>query len=938
MKKGIIQSVLSGVFFLLASGMYAQQSPAVPVDPKVRYGKLDNGLTYYIRANKLPKERAEFYIAQNVGAILENDDQNGLAHFLEHMCFNGTKNFPEKGVINFLEKIGVKFGENINAYTALDQTVYNLSDVPTIRDGIIDSALLVLHDWSGFVTLDGKEIDDERGVIREEWRTRASADRRMWTASNKQKYPGSQYAKRDVIGDTAVINNFKYQTLRDYYKKWYRPDEQAIIVVGDINVDQIESKIKKIFADIAAKPNAGERPIYPIYNNTEPIISIVTDPEARLTRIEVEYKQDKMPSELKKSINGYVVGVINNLISMMLGNRFDEITQDPDAPFVGGYGYYGELVKSKDAFQMLVVPKEGSELEGLKALLLEAEKMKRFGFTNSELERAKSDLLSRMEKAYNDRDNQKNNSYVQEYVGNFLDDEVIPGIEWEYQTLQAVLPRLNAAMVNQLAKSYVTDTNLIVSIMTPEKASVKIPSKDEILKAIADSKTTELTARAEESLDKPLITEIPAPGTIKKITENKEYGTTEWTLNNGVKVIFKPTEFKKDEILMSAYSQGGLSKFATTDLPSATLATGIVGNNGLGEYNQIELNKVLTGKTASASPYISRYTEGFDGNSSVKDFQTMLQLVYLNFTATRKDDKAFQALMNMYKTSLANSETDPRRAFSDSVSSMYYNHSPRLVLMNLKTLEKVDQNKALALFRERFAAPSDFTFLFTGNVNPNDSAMKADVLTYLGGLKSDKVKEKYTDTKIRQPKGNIKNYFGKEMQVKKASNFVLYSGEMPYTIQNQTTMRAIGDILDLRYTENVREKEGGTYGVGVRGSISNTPIDEATLLMQFDSDPDKQQHLIGIIHAEIKKIVDNGPTAEDLDKVKKNLLKKLTEDMEENNWWENAILTYKQDKVDLLKDYKATIEALTPELVQKTLKKLVDQGNVLEVVMKPKAQ
>ena len=479
-----------------ALGLSAQQFQPLPIDSKVRYGKLDNGLTYYIRANKEPKQRADFYIAQNVGAILENDNQNGLAHFLEHMAFNGTKHFPGKGILNYLESIGVKFGADINAHTALDETVYNLSDVPTVRDGIIDSSLLVLHDWSSFISLEGSEIDAERGVIREEWRTGAGADRRMWKESNKQKYPGSQYAKRDVIGDTAIINNFKYQTIRDFYQKYYHPDLQAIMIVGDVDVDKVEAKIKTLFADIPKNQNAGLRPVYPILDNTQPIVSIVKDVEARVTRIELEYKHDRLPNEVKLSMQGYGISAINSLISTMIGNRFEEITQQADAPFVGAYAYYGELVKSKDAFQMLAIPKEGKELEGLNALLLEAEKIKRFGFTNSELERAKTDMLKSLEKAYNERDNQKNGQLVNEYVRNFLNQEVIPGIEWEYTTSQAMLPQLKLEIINQMAKSYVTDTNLIVSVMAPDKEAVKIPTKDQILAAIDNAKKAELKAKA----------------------------------------------------------------------------------------------------------------------------------------------------------------------------------------------------------------------------------------------------------------------------------------------------------------------------------------------------------------------------------------------------------------------------------------------------------
>lgn len=922
--------------FVLTCSAFGQQLSPVPIDPKVRYGKLENGLTYYIRHNEQPKQRAEFYIAQNVGAILENDDQNGLAHFLEHMCFNGTKNYPGKGIINYFESIGVKFGSNINAYTSLDETVYNLSEVPTIRETVIDSALLVLHDWSSFVTLDEKEIDSERGVIREEWRTGAGAERRMWKESNKLKYPGSQYAKRDIIGDTAVINNFSYKTLRDYYQKWYRPDQQAILVVGDVDVDKIEAKIKTMFADIKAKPNAGERPIYPIDDNVEPIISIVKDGEATMTRIELEYKHDVMPQEVKLSMQGYAVNVVNSLISMMLGYRIDEITQQADAPFVGANAYYGDIFKSKDAFQLLAIPKEGNEMAGLKAILLEAEKMKRFGFTNSELERAKTDLLKSVENAYNDRENQKNRNLVREYYRHFLSDEVIPGIEWEFNTLKMILPGLPIDAINQVAKSYVTDNNLIVSFMAPDKPAVKIPSEAEIRAAIEETKKAEITAKAEETMNKALIEKTPKAGKVKKISQNSSLGTTEWILSNGVKVIFRPTTFKKDEILLSAYSWGGTSKVKEiADLPSALLAANIVSNNGLGNYNQIELNKVLTGKIASVNPYISQYAEGFSGKSSVADFETMLQLIYLNFTGQRKDDNAFASMMNMYKASLANSASDPRKAFSDTINTMLTNHNPRTVIINLSTIDKINQDKALEIFKQRFASPADFTFIFTGNVDFMNDTVKNAICTYLGGLKGKKVIEKQTDDNVRKPLGLVNNYFKQEMKIKKASNFILYSAKTPYNLQNRIAMTTIGNILNIRYLESIREKEGGSYGVGVRGSINNIPIDEAVVLMQFDTDPEKQQKLMGIIHSEVKEIINNGPRKDDLQKVKENLLKKYEEDLRENNWWQSAVSLYYQDKLNLPDNYKAAVEALTPEMVQSLLKSIVEQGNVLEVVMKP---
>lgn len=921
---------------IFAASLAAQQMQPLPLDPKIRYGVLENGLTYYIRHNQEPKERAEFHIAQNVGAILEEDHQDGLAHFLEHMAFNGTKNFPGKGIINYFEGIGVKFGYDINAYTSLDETVYRLSNVPTTRAGIIDSALLVMHDWSSFIALQEEEIDNERGVIREEWRTGNNAQRRMWRKSNELRYPGSQYAKRDVIGDTAVINNFTYDALRDYYKKWYRPDQQAIVVVGDIDVDEIENKIKTLFADIPRKENFGERPIYEIENNAEPIVAIVTDPEASQTQLRIDFKKDKLPKELQLSMVGYSMGVVNNLINSVMNERFEEISLQADAPFVGAFTIYTELVKSKDAFINIVVPKEGGELEGFKALALELEKLKRFGFTNAEVERAKTNMLSSYEKAYNERNNQKSQQLAREYIRHYLSNEPAPGIETEFEMVKMMLPQITAEVVNQVAKAYITDENVIIDVTAPEKETVKVPTKEQLLGAIAEAKNAELTAKAEEEVSRPLIAKKPKAGKFGKIKENKEMGTSEVTLKNGIKLIFKPTTFKKDEIRLRAFSEGGLSKVKNiADLPSATMATDIVTSNGIGDFTATELTRALTGKIASASPRIGKYEEDIAGNSSVKDFETMLQLFYLYFTAPRKDDNSFGALMNMYKTVLANAEKNPNKTFSDSVQVTMSGNDPRLVLVNLEMLDKIDQDKAIEIYKERFANPADFTFIFVGNIDPKDKATQDLIATYLGGLKTTKKKEKFDKVYNETPKGVIKNYFKREMQTKKASNRILYSGAMPYNINSMVHMNAIGSILNIRYLESIREKEGGSYGVGVGAYAVNEPVEEAAIVMQFDTDPEKQERLMSIIHQEIDEIVKNGPKPEDLQKVKENMLKQYAQDLEQNTWWSGALEIYYKDGINRLKDYKAAVEALTAESIQKTLKQVVDQKNVIEVVMLP---
>lgn len=923
------------LLMFLTTGLFAQLQ-TLPIDPTVRYGKLDNGLTYYIRHNENPKERAEFYIAQNVGSIMENDDQDGLAHFLEHMAFNGTKNFPGKQLIEYLESKGVRFGYNINAYTSLDETVYNLSNVPTDDEELVDKALLVLHDWSSFISLEGDEIDAERGVILEEWRSGQGPERRMWKETNRLKFPNSQYAVRDVIGDTAVIKNFDHKAIRDFYHRWYRPDLQAILVVGDVDVDVIENKIKELFSDIPRKENFGERPIYSIHDNEEPIVAIITDPEARYTTMYLEYKHPVMPGELKLSIEGYLVNTINSLMSIMMANRFTEITQQADAPFMAAYAMYGNLVKTQDAFRLITIPHDGRELEGFKALVAETEKVRRYGFTVSEFDRAKTDLLKSLEKTYNERENLKNNDLVREYVRHYLSNEPIPGIEFEYQTLKMLLPQLQVGMVNELASSYVTDNNILITVTGPDKVKATLPTAEQLVAVVRDVKNIEIKAPVEEDLNKPLIEKAPKAGKVKKISQNSELGVTEWSLSNGVKVIIKPTTFKQDEILMAAYSEGGLSKIDNVnDLPSAMFATTIVEGNGLGEFTNIDLQKILTGKIANVSPYIDSYEEGFTGNSSVVDFETLMQLTYLYFTAPRKDDNAYQAMINMYRTALANIANDPRKAFSDSVSMTLTSRNPRTILEGLSTIDKLSQDKAIAIYKERFANPADFTFVFVGNIDPNNKQTQEIIATYLGGLKTSKKTEKFTDRGIRRPAGKVNNHFAQDMQVKKASNLIVYSAEIPYNQTSRINMTAIGNVLNMRYLESIREKEGGSYGVGVRGSMNNIPTEQATLLMQFDTDPEKQAKLMGIIHAEVNEIVVNGPREDDLQKVKESMLNQHDIDLKENSWWRNIIELYYQDGINLPKEYKASVNALNKTSIQNTLKEVVKQGNVIEVVMTP---
>ena len=926
--------ILSTIVLALSLTMAAQQPQPLPIDSAVRVGKLENGLTYYIRHNEYPKNRAEFHIAQAVGAILEEDHQNGLAHFLEHMAFNGTEHFAGKGIIEYFESIGVNFGGNINAYTSLDETVYRLSEVPTTREGIIDSALLVMHDWACGLLLLEDEIDNERGVIREEWRTGMGASRRMWKHSNMLKYPGSRYAKRDVIGDTAVINNFAYDALRDYYKKWYGPDNQAIIVVGDIDVDQIEQKIKALWADVPARVNRGERPLYSVDDNQQPIVAIVRDKEAQNTRIELEFKKGKLPKEFRGTDAAYVQTEMLDAVCSMLNNRFQELAVDPDASFTGAGSYYGETVKEKDAFVAVYIAKQGHETQAYKDLLTQLEKMRRYGFTNAEWDRVKKEWLSYYEKAYNERSTVRNISCAQECIRHYLDGAPIAGEEWEYQMAQQILPMLSVDVLNQIAGQLVTDENLIISFQAPIEAV--LPTEAEAVDFLAAVKNEEIEAPVEEAIRENLVEQAPKAGKIKNTAYNATLGTTEWTLSNGVRVVIKPTEFKQDEILFSAFSKGGQSLVATEDLVSAALATDVISVSGIADMTMTDLQKALTGKNISLSPSINANTESIEGGTTVKDLESLLQLNYLYFTAPRRDEDAYAMLMSVLESQLANRDKNPKVAFSDSVSMMANNYSPRTVIFNQEALTRADLDKSLEIYKARFANPADFIFTFVGNVNPDDEAFQQLVCTWIGGLKTSKKKEAVRDNGDRVPEGINKNYFSRRMETKTASNRIQYTSyDIPYTLANELNMEMIGRILSTRYLESIREREGGSYGVGCAGGLQVYPVAKAYLLMQFDTDPDKQVKLMNIIHEEVNTIMENGPLAKDLNKEKESMLKDFQEDLEKNSYWDSALYMYYMYNINYIADYKAAVENITAESVQNTLKKLVASGNMFEVVMLP---
>ena len=912
-----------------------QQMPPIPIDPNVRIGKLDNGLTYYIRHNELPEDRADFYIAQKVGSILEEENQRGLAHFLEHMCFNGTTNFPGKGIINWLESIGVKFGVNLNAYTSIDETVYNINDVPVIRDGIVDSCLLILHDWANDLTLAEAEIDNERGVIHEEWRTGQGAMMRMYEQALPKAFVGSKYGNRLPIGTIEVIDNFPYQALRDYYEAWYRPDQQGIVVVGDIDVDKVEAKIKEIFSKIEMPANAPERKYEQIPDNKEPIITIAKDKEQPSTMIYVWHKNPATPNEAKNNVAYLAQNYMLSMVSSMLNARFSELVQSANPPFIMGGTEYTDflLAKTTEAFAGIAISKEDGIPTALSTLIREIERARKFGFTASEYARAKADYLRYLESAYNERDKMKNNQYVQEYVRHFIDNEPIPGIEAEYALMNQLAPMIPVEAINSILPQLVKDENIVINIFGPDKEGMVYPTEAEILDILKKTKAEEITAYVDKVSDEPLMKEAPKAGKIVK-TEAGPFGSTALTLSNGVRVVVKNTDFKADEIRMRAFSPGGTSIFGTEETLQWKVINSVAGLGGLGNFSNVDLEKVLAGKKASVGTSVNVYSEGINGSCSPKDLETMLQLTYLSFTAPRMDDAAFESFKTRTKASLANQEADPMTAFSDTLQYVLYGNHPLVTRLKAEIIDQIDYNRVMEMYKNRFQEAGDFTFLFVGNINLEEA--KPLIETYLGGLPTINRKENYQDLNLEKRKGNYKKVFEKELGTPKATVIFNIYGNCKYNLKNSLLMSMLSQTMDMVYTETIREKEGASYGVAVNGQLSNLPKEEAIFQIYFDTDPAKREKMEQIVMTELQKVAKEGPRPEHLAKVKEYLLKKHVENGKENGYWLNQLDGYYRDNIDMNSDFETLVNKLTAKDVKKFIKSLLNQGNIIEVTMTAK--
>jgi M16 family peptidase len=928
---------LTIVALFFACNIYAQQGK-IDNDNTIRKGILPNGMTYYIRHNAQTKGVADFYIAQKVGSILEEKRQRGLAHFLEHMAFNGTKHFPgntlQPGIVAWCESVGIKFGANLNAYTSVDQTVYNISAAPVTREGVIDSCLLILNDWSHELLLTDKEIDKERGVIEEEWRTRRSgmAMQRLSEQAMPIIYAGTKYSDCMPIGNIDIVRTFPYNDLRDYYSKWYRPDLQAIIVVGDINEDKIEEKIKKLFAKIPLPQNPAHRIYYPIGNNEKMILYTATDKEQPTVNFTLYMKRDVTPKQERNTIQNYADDYKTNILRMAINDRLEELSRTKNAPFISASVRSGNffLASTKDAFELSGVLKEGKAIEAIQLLVGEVERARANGITIDELKRGKAEMLSYAENDYNDRSNRRNGEFVEQCVQNFLEETPIIEPEKELEIVRKLDKTVTIDDVNALAKTIITNQNQVVTMFGPDKNTFKMPTNSSIENAILKAQKQHYTPyKTQNTLTERLITKLPKPGSI--ISERTyKYGYTEFTLSNGLKVYVRPTNFEPDEVNLKLFSLGGKNIYPDSEMPNLTYLMAGATIGGVGQYNDLTLEKMLAGKTATVTPFIDNDTRGMAGTSNVKDTKTLLELVYLYFTQPRKDPQAFKNLMEQQQEFLTNAHVNPMLAYNDTLHKVAY-ATNRMASMDKEQLKRVNYNRIMHIYKELFANAANFKLILTGNININK--LRPLLCQYIATLPSNNTKETIGTYEPKLVDGKKTYIFHKKQTTPTAITTIVIKGKMEYNNRNELLMDAIGQLLRIVYTEKVREDKGGTYSVQASGNLQHHPNDEALLRIAFQTDPQKYNDLIPIVYKELEKMATEGPSQQDLDKVKAYELKVYNQVLRMNNYWEYVLYTDLYNGIDVDTDFRYIVENMTCDDIRTTLRNLLNQNNCIEVTM-----
>ena len=932
-----MRKVLIFIAAMFMASVVGSAQNALPNDPAVKVGKLDNGMTYYIRHNDKPAQRAEFYLATHVGAIQETPDQDGLAHFLEHMCFNGLKNLPGKQMLEYLQSIGAEFGRNINASTGVESTQYMLNNIPVTREGIIDTCLLVMHDYSHFVLNEQEEIDNERGVIIEERRTRRNASWRMYERNKEFMYKGSKFADCTLIGSQENLETFKRESLVNFYETWYRPDNQALIVVGDIDPDQILAKIQKLFADIPAPENPKAKDVIKVPDNVEPIVGVVTDPETPNSEVTILWKSDPLPREFNNTDVAFLTEMIKDIVGTVMNERFQEITSKSDAPFLNGVLMCSQICETCDVVIGDVAFKEGDVEPALKAFYTEIEKMKRHGFSDAEVQRAKDEILSRYERRASAADSRKNAEFVQPLISNFFNNTPYMEPATEFQLAKSILQMVPAGAINQVVGQLITDENMVVIYNGPQKEGLANPTEEQLLGIIGAVKASDIAANAEEKIDSQFVDPASLKGGKVKKTAELVKGFTEWTLSNGVKVAFLPTEYKKDQVIIRLVMDGGQSLIPTADLPSfeSNIWSLFQSNTGVSKFSSSTTSKMLSGKQVSISPYISSIYHGISGNCQPKDLETALQLVYLNFVDPRFDADEYNVGKQQISAVLPNLLNTPNFKFQQEFMKTIYGGNPRNIVIDEDVLAKADVKVAERNYRKLFKNAAGAKVFIVGNVDPE--TLKPLVEKYIGSLPKGCKALKWKDTGERFAQGNVLNDFKVDMQTPKNTVLQVYNSYgINYSVAEEVNLSAAKFILDMIFTETLRESEGGTYGASVSTSIQKYPVEQSVIQVYFDTNPSSSDKLRKLALEGLKKLAEEGPTEEQMTRVTENFKKNIPERRIQNNHWMNEIsYYYNYNGMDYDAEYEAAVNALSAEGIRNAVASVLASGNQIEVVMGP---
>ncbi len=903
----------------------------LPIDSLVTVGQLDNGLRYVIRKNQKPENRVELRLVVDAGSVLEDDNQQGLAHFAEHMAFNGTKNFAKQELVDYLELIGMRFGPDLNAYTSFDETVYMLT-VPTDSAEVVATAYQILQDWAHQISFEAEEIDKERGVVVEEWRLRRGARQRMFDEQIPILLKDSRYAVRLPIGQKTVLDTFQHEDLRRFYRTWYRPDLMGVVAVGDMEPAALEALVQEYFTRIPKAANPLERTVFPVPDHEETLFAITTDPEATYNNVSIYYKMDVRP---QGTVSAYRRSLIEGLYHRMFNQRLNELTKLPEPPFLGAYSDQGRWLRSKEFFILGAGVQNNGLDAGLEALLIEAARVREHGFTASELARQKKEMLRSMEQSYRERDKQPSSSFAAEYVRHLLTDEAIPGIAKEYQLYQELVPGIALAEVNALASEWTSQKNRVITVEAPQQAGVAVPSEQDLLAIFAAVAQQEIAPYADEVSDAPLVAQVPTPAAIVARSQIPAIGATWWTLANGIRVCLKPTDFKNDEILFRAYSPGGHSLVADADYLAALTTTAVVTEGGVGPFNKIELEKKLAGKVVQVVPWIGHLREGIAGSASPEDIQTMFELIYAFFTAPRQDSTAFQAYQARMRGVIENRSARPETAFSDTIAVTMAQYHHRARPWSLELLDEMDLATSMAVYQDRFADAGDFSFFLVGNFTLE--GIEPLVRTYLGGLPTTGREETWRDVGIEAPAGVIDKAVYRGLEPKSRSQMI-FTGPFAYDgRKNNLELRAMAAVLEIKLREVLREDLGGTYGVWVSSNAARYPDEEYRISISFGSDPDRVDELTQVIFEQIDSLKTVGTTDLYIDKVKEMRKRQRETELKENSFWVGSLEALDFNGVDprLLIEYPALVDSLTVEAVQQAAQHYFNMDRYVRVVLYP---